>query len=67
MGRAVEVVGLATGRSGEALAAQAREMGVRHLALAEGDAPDLPAGCTLHRGADGAGGSWTPSPGRATW
>ncbi|MFO0895477.1 MAG: 1-deoxy-D-xylulose-5-phosphate reductoisomerase [Phycisphaerales bacterium] len=54
MGRAVEVVGLATGRSGEALAAQAREMGVRHLALAEGDAPDLPAGCTLHRGADGA-------------
>ncbi len=40
----LRVVGLATGRNGEALRRQAEEHGVRHLALYEGGGSDIPSG-----------------------
>lgn len=48
-----EIVGLATGSNSDAMFEQARAHGVRHLAIASGDAP-CPGGCSLERGPDGA-------------
>lgn len=54
----IELVALAACGSTEKLAAQARETGVRHVALADASKADelrsiLPAGVTLHTGAEG--------------
>ena len=54
----MEVVGLAAGRRTEELVAQAREFGVKHLAIADESLTDqlaesAPEGCVLHAGAEG--------------
>ena len=54
----MEVVGLAAGRKAEQLAEQAREFGVKHLAIAEENlrgtvAAGAPAGAVVHAGAEG--------------
>ena len=54
----IEIIGLAAGSSVEKLAAQARETGVRHVAIHDAEkAPQLrsllPAGVTIHSGAQG--------------
>ena len=54
----MEVVGLAAGRRTEELADQAREFGVKHLAIADESLTDqlaesAPEGCVLHAGAEG--------------
>ncbi len=50
----LEIVGLAAGRNAAALFAQAHELGVKHLALAEGDGKGAPAGARLRTGAGAA-------------
>ncbi|HAT19721.1 MAG TPA: 1-deoxy-D-xylulose-5-phosphate reductoisomerase, partial [Verrucomicrobiales bacterium] len=54
----MEVVGLAAGRRTEELVVQAREFGVKHLAIADESLTDqlaesAPEGCVLHAGAEG--------------
>ncbi|NIP97359.1 MAG: 1-deoxy-D-xylulose-5-phosphate reductoisomerase [Akkermansiaceae bacterium] len=54
----MEVVGLAAGRRVGELAAQAREFGVKHLAIADERlagslAEEAPRGCVIHAGAEG--------------
>ena len=54
----MEVVGLAAGRRGEQLAEQAREFGVKHLAIADESLRDTvaagaPSGAVVHAGAEG--------------
>jgi len=54
----IEIVGLAAGSNVAALAAQARETGVRHVAIHDGNKAGelramLPAGVTVHAGAEG--------------
>jgi 1-deoxy-D-xylulose-5-phosphate reductoisomerase len=54
----IEIIGLAAGSSVEKLAAQARETGVRHVAIHDAEkVPQLrsllPAGVTIHSGAQG--------------
>ncbi|MFP6879685.1 MAG: 1-deoxy-D-xylulose-5-phosphate reductoisomerase [Roseibacillus sp.] len=54
----MEVVGLAAGRRTEELVVQAREFGVKHLAIADESLTDqlaesAPEGCVLHAGAGG--------------
>ena len=54
-----EVVGLAAGKNASLLGEQARRLGVKHVALANGEndalaTSDLPAGCCVLRGASSA-------------
>lgn len=49
-----EVVGLAAGRNAAACLEQAREFGVRDVALADGNGAEAPSGVRLRRGPDAA-------------